>query len=68
MAVKALNFKMDEIDINEMKQDTFYKLTANVQEADKKESAEILDEIESLSDDDLSISSVEPVRAKGIYG
>ena len=88
MAVKAMNFKMDEIDINEMKQvasvyhmtvtdvikeavkeyvgkmkqDPFYKLTANVQDADKKESAEILDEIENLSDDDLSISSVEQVR------
>ena len=88
MAVKAMNFKMDEIDINEMKQvasvyhmtvtdvikeavreyvgkmkqDPFYKLTANVQEADMEESTEILDEIESLSDDDLSISSVEQVR------
>lgn len=88
MAVKAMNFKMDEIDINEMKQvasvyhmtvtdvikeavreyvgkmkqDPFYKLTANVQEADKEESTEILDEIESLSDDDLSISSIEQVR------
>lgn len=88
MAVKAMNFKLDEIDINEMKQvasvyhmtvtdvvkeavreyvvkmkqDPFYKLTANVQEADMKESAEILGEIESLSDDDLSISSVERVR------
>ena len=88
MAVKAMNFKMDEIDIKEMKQvasvyhmtvtdvikeavreyvgkmkqDPFYKLTANVQEADIKESTEILDEIESLSDDDLSISYIEQVR------
>ena len=88
MAVKAMNFKMDEIDINEMKQvasvyhmtvtdlikeavreyvwkmkqDPFYKLNANVQEADTKESSEIQDEIESLTDDDLSISYVEQVR------
>ena len=84
MAVKALNFKMDETEILDMKQvanvynmtltelfraaineyvkklkeDPFYKLTMNVQEASKEESAQILAEIESLSDDDLTITSV----------
>ena len=84
MAVKALNFKMDETEILDMKQvanvynmtltelfraaineyvkklkeDPFYKLTMNVQEASKEESEQILAEIESLSDDDLTITSV----------
>ena len=83
MAVKALNFKMDEAEIldmkhvagvfnisitdlvkaavreylTELKSDPFYRLTANVEEASAEESAEILSEIESLSDDDLTISS-----------
>ena len=84
MATKALNFKMDEADICDIRQvasvynmtitdvikeaiheyverakkDPFYRLTANVEEASAEESAEILDEIEGLSDDDLSIHSV----------
>ena len=84
LAVKALNFKMHETEILDMKQvanvynmtltelfraaineyvkklkeDPFYKLTMNVQEASKEESAQILAEIESLSDDDLTITSV----------
>lgn len=41
-----------------MKQDPFYKLTANVEEASKEESEEILAEIESLSDDDLEIVNI----------
>lgn len=83
MAVKALNFKMEEAEIldmkqvasvfnmtvtdvikeavkeyvDKMKQDPFYRLTANVQDASDEETAEILAEIDSLSDDDLSISS-----------
>ena len=83
MATKAMNFKMDEAEILDMKQvasvfnmtvtdvikeavreylqkmkkDPFYRLTANVQEASAEESAEILSEIEGLSDDDLSIVS-----------
>ncbi len=43
----------------ELKKDTFYRLTANVREASAEESAEVLSEIESMSDDDLSISSSE---------
>ena len=83
MAVKALNFKMDEAEILDMKQvagvfnmsvtdliknaikeylaelksDPFYRLTVNVQDASDKEAAEILAEIEGLTDDDLSIAS-----------
>ena len=40
------------------KKDPFFRLTANVEDASAEESAEILEEIEGLSDDDLSISSV----------
>ncbi len=84
MATKAMNIKMDEgrllevkdvaavfhmtiTDvINEalneylpkMKRDPFYRLTANVKEASADESAEILSEIEALTDDDLEISSI----------
>ena len=87
MSTKAMNFKMDENDILDMKQvasvfnmtvtdvireavrdyvgkmkkDPFYRLTVNVQEASAEETAEILDTIESLSDDDLTISSSERV-------
>lgn len=83
MAAKAINFKMDELEIADMKQvasvyhmtvtdiiknairehlqklkaDPFYRLTANVEEAAEEESAEILEAIDSLSDDDLTISS-----------
>ena len=84
MATKAVNFKIDETELNnfkhvigvfnksfseavkealkdyedKLKMDPFYKLTANVEEASTEESDEILSEIESLSDDDLSIASV----------
>ena len=83
MAVKALNFKMDEADILDMKQvagvysmtvtdliknavkeylqelkgDPFYRLTANVQDASREETEEILAEIDGLSEDDLTIAS-----------
>ena len=83
MAIKALNFKMEESDILDMKQvagvfhmsvtdliknavkqyiaelknDPFYRLTANVEAASEEETEEILAEIDSLSDDDLTISS-----------
>ena len=88
MAVKAMNFKMDEMEIAEMKSigevyhmsltqivrealkeyigklkaDPYYKLTANVMNADENETAEILSAIENLSDEDLEIASVEQVR------
>jgi hypothetical protein len=83
MATKALNFKMDEAEIldmkevagvfnmsvtdlvknaikeyvAELKQDPFYRLTTNVQEASVEESEEILEAIEKMSDDDLTIAS-----------
>ncbi|HCT93036.1 MAG TPA: hypothetical protein DF613_16880 [Lachnospiraceae bacterium] len=83
MATKAMNIKMDEaklLDIkkvasvfhmsitdvimdaldeylHKMKRDPFYRLTANVEEASADESAEILEEISALTDDDLKISS-----------
>ena len=83
MAAKAINFKMEEADIldmknvasvfnmtvtdvikeavreyvSKMKKDPFYRLTANVREASAEESAELLSEIENLSDDDLTIAS-----------
>lgn len=85
MAVRAMNFKMDEMQIDDvkhvasvyhmtitdlikeavseyltkMKADPFYRLTANVEEADAAESAEILDAISSMEDDDLAIVSSE---------
>lgn len=85
MATKALNFKIDEKQVNDMKSvagvfnmtlteliknaldeyiaelknDPFYRLTANVQEASEEETEEILSEIESMRDDDLAIASKE---------
>ena len=85
MAVRAMNFKMDEVQIDDvkhvasvyhmtitdlikeavseylvkMKEDPFYRLTANVEEAEAAESAEILDAISSMENDDLAISSSE---------
>lgn len=87
MATKALNFKLDENEINDMKKvagvfnisvtdlvkqalkvyidelkrDPFYRLTVNVEDAAAEEAEEILTEIESMSDDDLSIVSVKHV-------
>ena len=83
MATRAINFKMDEAEIldmkhvagvfnmsvtdliknavreylSELKSDPFYRLTANVQDASEEESAEILSEIEGLTDAELTIAS-----------
>ena len=83
MTTKALNFKMDEADINDMKKvagvfnisvtdlvkqavkeyieelknDPFYRLTVNVEDASAEETGEILAEIDHLNDDDLCITS-----------
>lgn len=83
MTVRAVNFKMDDAEINDMKHvasvyhmtvtdlikeavseylermkaDPFYRLTACVEDADEEETAEVLDAINTLSDDDLMISS-----------
>ena len=45
--------------LEKMKQNPFYKLTNNIQEASPEESEEILAEIDALTDDDLSIAAVE---------
>lgn len=83
MATKAMNIKMDEGRILEIKdvaavfhmtitdvinealneylskvkQDPFYRLTANVKDVSADESVEILSELETMTDDDLTISS-----------
>lgn len=82
MAVKAMNIKMDEDIISDiksvasvfhmtmtdvimdaldeylvkMKDDPFYRLTVNVQDASEAETEEILAELDTLSDEDLSIA------------
>jgi len=43
--------------IERMKKDPFYRLTANVEDASAEESQEILNGIESMSDDDLTITT-----------
>ncbi|MBQ7994456.1 MAG: hypothetical protein IJ252_15670, partial [Solobacterium sp.] len=79
MAKETLGFKMNEADINKVRQaasvysttmteiiteavheyleklhkDPFYRLSVNVKEASVSESAEILEAIEGLSDNDL---------------
>lgn len=84
MATKALNIKMDEdrmADIKKiaavfhmsvteiimdaldeylpkLKQDPFYRLTSNVEDASAEEAKEILDEIAALEDEDFKISSI----------
>ena len=83
MATKALNFKLDEAEIldmkhvagvfnmsvtdliknavkeylDELKSDPFYRLTTNVEDTSEEETAEILAEIDGMSDDDLTIVS-----------
>ncbi len=85
MAVRAMNFKLDETDISDVrkvaevynktmtdvikeaiheyleriKNDPYYRLTVNVEDASAEESAEILDAVGRLTDDDLAISSAE---------
>ena len=46
-----------------LQNDPFYRLTANVEEASEKESAEILSELDELTDDDLTISSKKSFEA-----
>lgn len=81
MALKAMNIKMDEkriLDIKsvasvfqmtitdvfnealdeyleKVKKDPYFRLTAQMQEASESESAELLAELDELSDDDLTI-------------
>ena len=53
----VINEALDEY-LLKMKNDPYFKLTANVQNASSEESEEIISAIESLSDEDLSISRV----------
>ena len=90
MAAKAVNFKMEErkiLDIKsvasvyhmtitevitealdeymqKMKNDPFYRLTANVEEADREEANEILTALDALADEDLEISSSKSFTAE----
>ena len=48
--------------LDKIQKDLFYRLSVNVREASAEESAEILGEIERLSEDDLAISSAREVR------
>ncbi len=41
----------------ELKRDPFYRLTENIKDADEAETKEILEKIEGMSDDDLSIAA-----------
>ena len=43
--------------LKEMKADPFYRLTVNIADADSVETAEVLEAINSLTDDDLEITS-----------
>lgn len=44
--------------LEKIKKDPFYRLTANVEEVSSEENSEILEMINNLSDEDLTISSV----------
>ena len=50
--------------IQKMKQDPFYRLAVNVENASTEETEEILDEINGLTDDDLQISTVRKFTAE----
>lgn len=44
--------------LEKIKKNPFYRLTANVEEVSSEENSEILEMINNLSDEDLTISSV----------
>ena len=49
--------------LEKLQNDPFYRLTASVEEASEEESAEILSELDDLTDDDLTISSKKSFEA-----
>lgn len=49
--------------LEKLQNDLFYRLTASVEEASEEESAEILSELDELTDDDLTISSKKSFEA-----
>ena len=58
----VVNEALDDY-LKRAKQDPFYRLTANVEAASEDETNEILSQIDSLSDDDLKISTVKRFKA-----
>ncbi|MBO7633115.1 MAG: hypothetical protein J6S72_01865 [Lachnospiraceae bacterium] len=48
--------------LDTLKADPYYRLTNNVEEVSAEESEEILDMINSLNDDDLTISSTKIIK------
>ena len=48
--------------LDRLKADPYYRLTVNVEQADADEENEILDALDSLTDDDLTIVRTEQVR------
>lgn len=57
----VINNALDDY-IIAMKKDPFYRLTANVEDVSGEEAAEIMAEIESVTDDDLQITRVEHLK------
>ena len=49
--------------LEKLQNDPFYRLTVNVEQASEEESAEILGELDALTDDDLTISSKKTFEA-----
>ena len=49
--------------LEKLQNDPFYRLTVNVEQASEEESAEILGELDTLTDDDLTISSKKTFEA-----
>ena len=49
--------------LEKLQNDPFYRLTASVEEASEEESAEILSELDELTDDDLTISTKKSFEA-----
>lgn len=45
--------------VRRMREDPFYRLASNAEDASPEENEEILDEIENLTDDDLSIQCLQ---------
>ena len=43
--------------VDQMRKDPFYRLTSNIEDASPEENEEVLAELESLTDDDLTIAA-----------
>ena len=60
---KAMREALNEY-VDRMKQKPFYRLTADIEEADPEESAEILAMIENMTDDDWETASVKHITVE----